>query len=141
MYAPTLHTLCTPQCIPTTSCLFVSPYTQLLYRSDWMEEFQIAVSFLDRYLARNATERHELRGIALGCILMAAKVIGDELSVQEVAKIGCMHYREVKVTTANETPAILCFGGKLETLHFLASFLHRNTRRRLGWVWDGMAPP
>lgn len=70
---------------------------QLLCRSDWMEEFQIAVTFLDRYLARNATERHELQGIALGCSLMAAKVIGNELSVQEVAKIGCMHYRKVKV--------------------------------------------
>ena len=62
-----------------------------------MEVFQIAVSFLDRYLARNATEPHELEGIALGCILMAAKVVGNELSVQEVARIGNMQHRKVKV--------------------------------------------
>lgn len=131
----TWGTACSALCIQPVYSLFVPPRTQLLFRGDWMEQFQIAVSFLDRYLARNATERHELRGIALGCILMAAKVNGDELSVQEIAKIGCMHYRRVKVG-CKKTPAILdsCYlAGNLKvTCVWLPSCIELREEGR-GW--------
>ena len=134
----TWGTACSALCIQPVYSLFVPPRTQLLFRGDWMEQFQIAVSFLDRYLARNATERHELRGIALGCILMAAKVNGDELSVQEIAKIGCMHYRRVKVG-CKKTSAILdsCYlAGNLKvTCVWLPSC---TELREEGWGWSRM---
>lgn len=107
-----------------------------------MEEFQIAVSFLDRYLARNATKKDELKGIALGCILMAAKVNGDELSVQEVAKKGCMHYRLVKVMTA-ATSAILvrCYlAGNLNvTCSDFLPVQNYEMKVGVGLGWDGTA--
>lgn len=61
-----------------------------------IEQLQVTICLFDRYLSKQPTQKTELNGICMGCLLMASKVLGGNLHCKDVARAGGLQARTLK---------------------------------------------